>query len=498
MNPRGKGLTRLLTALLLFFVGCGTASANGVVPLLTAFTRPETAPLTLGLTAGIILFEAWLLRRLFREGTYVRWLRVSAIINVASSLAGSVYLWMFKDSWQLMSLGFGTVFQLFLLTVVVEGALLCLLVDQGKSDVATTILRGAGLNFASYAGLFVLQIGFVFALIGWGSHTDKQRLAQWQDKSVLEGASGYIYAIGRGANHGGKGLKRFDVAKQQWEPLAKLAPDLNVFIWDVAGEVFASIPTYQYQRRVDEVRLHRLPRFDLIRIVSTSASDIRISPDGRSVAVLTDDGAVVAQRDAGSYYESGSKGTLKVFSVETGELVATGKRLGLNRGLAWSADGREVFFVSLLEESSFSPAREQMKGGTSHHLDAFTGPLAQGIYALNLTKGEIRFVTKGNHPELVPATGELWFQTDKGLHVRDKSGSERAFNLSDLSHRPPAFCPEGGSSVMQVEGNTPFQGKRFLTVFRVDAPKKRLIIDAESIYSFRWAAAEGGEPATRP
>ena len=403
------------------------------------------------------------------------------------------------DSWQLLSLGFGTVSQLFLLTVAVEGVLLCLLVSgPDKTDVATKVLRAVGLNSASYAGLFVLQIGFVLALSGWGSHTDKRRLAEWQDKSVLEGATGCIYAIGRGTDYGGKGLKRFDVSTQRWESLANLAPELNVGTWDVVGEVFVSIPAYQYQRRVDEVRLHRLPGFDLIRTISTTASDVRLAPDGRSVAVLTDDGAVVAQRDGSSYFESGSKGTLKVFSVETGELVATGRRPGLNRGLTWSADGREVFYVSLLEETSFSPTREQMKGGTSHHRDAFTGPLAQGIYVLSLANGEIRFVTKGNHPELVPATGELWYRIDKSLRVRDKGGNERAFDLPDLSHRPPAFCPEGGSSVMQVEGNTPFQGKRFLTVFRVAAPGKRLIIDAESIYSFRWAAAAGGESAKRP
>lgn len=249
MNPQATAPAKRLTTVLLLFAFCGSALANGVVPLLTAFTRPETAPLTLGLTVGIILFEAWLLNRMFKEGTFCQWLRVSAIINVASSLAGSLYLWMFKDAWQLMSLGFSTVFELFLLTVVVECALLCRFAVSDKSNTAKVILRGAGVNFASYTGLFVLQVGFVLALFGWGSHSDNQRLAQWQDKSVLEGASGYIYAIGRGDSYGGKGLKRFDVTKQSWESLAKLVPDLNVFIWDVAGEVFASIPSYEYQRR---------------------------------------------------------------------------------------------------------------------------------------------------------------------------------------------------------------------------------------------------------
>ena len=211
--------------MLLLFVCCGTASANGVVPLLTAFTRPETAPLTLGLTAGIILFEAWLLKRLFREGTYLRWLRVSAIINVASSLAGSFYLWMFKDSWQLMALGFSAIFELFIVTVVVEGALLCRIIAKDKFDTRTTVLRGVGLNLASYVGLFVLQIGFVLALVGWSSRSDKQRLETWQNKSVLEGVSGYIYAIGRGTNAGGRGLKRFEVATQRWESLVSKSPE---------------------------------------------------------------------------------------------------------------------------------------------------------------------------------------------------------------------------------------------------------------------------------
>lgn len=497
MNSRGNCWTRLLAAILLLCGFSGTANANGVVPLLTAFTRPETAPLTFGLTVGIILFEAWLLRRLFQEGTYVRWLRVSAIINVASSLAGSVYLWMFKDSWQLMSLGFGTVFQLFLLTAVVEGALLCLLVDQSKSDVATTILRGAGLNFASYAGLFVLQIGFVFALIGWGSHTDKQRLAQWQDKSVLEGTSGYIYAIGRGTNSGGRGLKRYDVAAQRWESLVAKSPEFNPLSWDVVGDTFACFSGVSHHGG-SEIRIYRLPDFEPVRVISFNSSEFRLSPDARLVAAVANSGEAVAQKDGSGYYEFGRKGSLKVFNLDTGDVVAESKRMGLNRGLAWSSDGREVFFVSFLDEAVFGPGREQMHGSTSYGHVSFDGPHAQGIYALTIASGETRLVTKGIYPEVVNPGGQLWFQADKGLRIHDKDGGERSVSLPDLSYRTPAFSPDGKGAVMQVRGRTPFQGKSFLTVFRVSAPDKRIIVDTESIYHYRWATGSVNAQAKQP
>ncbi|KAF0177594.1 MAG: hypothetical protein FD161_2398 [Limisphaerales bacterium] len=483
--------------MLLLFVGCGTASANGVVPLLTAFTRPETALLTLGLTAGIILFEAWLLRRLFREGTYVRWLRVSAIINVASSLAGSVYLWMFKDAWQLMSLGFSAVFELFLLTVVVEGALLCRLAGSDKSNTATTVLRGVGLNFISYAGLFVLQIGFVFALIGWGSHTDKQRLAQWQDKSVLEGASGYIYAIGRGTNSGGRGLKRFDVAAQRWESLVAKSPEFNPLSWDVVGDTFACFSGVSHHGG-SEIRIYRLPDFEPVRVISFNSSEFRLSPDARLVAAVANSGEAVAQKDGSGYYEFGRKGSLKVFNLDTGDVVAESKRMGLNRGLAWSSDGREVFFVSFLDEAVFGPGREQMRGSTSYGHVSFDGPHAQGIYALTIASGEVRLVTKGIYPEVVNPGGQLWFQAGKGLRVREANGQERGMDLSDLSHRLPSLSPDGKSAVMQVQGRTPFQGKAFLTVFRVSAPEKRLIVDAESIYHYRWAVGSAAVTAKQP
>ena len=345
MNPRANSPAKWLIVAFLLFAFSGSALANGVVPLLTAFTHPESALLTLGLTIGIILFEAWLLKRLFQEGTYLRWLRVSTIINVASSLAGSLYLWMFKDSWQLMSLGFSAVFELFLLTVVVEGALLCRLIAKDKSDIKTTILRGAGLNFASYAGLFVLPIGFALALIGWGSHTDKQRLAQWQDKSVLEGASGYIYAIGRGTNSGGRGLKRFDVAAQRWESLVAKSPEFNPLSWDVVGDTFACFPGISHHGG-SEIRILRLPDFEPVRIIPFNASEFRLSPDARLVAAVANSGEAVAQKDGSGYYEFGRKGSLKVFNLATGGVIAESKRTGLNRGLAWSSDGREVFFVS--------------------------------------------------------------------------------------------------------------------------------------------------------
>ncbi len=462
--------------------------ANGVVPLLNVFTRPETAWQTVLLTGGIILFEAWMFRRLFRAESYRYWLRPSAFINVASSLAGSLYLWMFKEPWQTVAFGSGSLIELFVVTVVVEAAVLWRLLGADKPEFRTIVLRSVTVNLASYAILFALQLAVAFTLIGSGSRIDQQRLAQWRDPAALEGTTGYIYAFTRETNSARFNFRRFDVLTQHWESFPAKAPEFNPLAWDVVGDTLACFPgTRNYGGT--EIRIFRLPDFQTIRVIPLDSSAVSLSPNARFIAVLADSGEAVAQRDRSSYYEFGRKGVLKIFEIATGNLIAESRRIALNRGLSWSGNGREVFFVSLIDETKLDFHRDQMSGATSYRRAFFEGEFAQGIYALSVPQVQTRFVTRGNYPAVLLRTGELWFRTEQEMFVRGADGNERSVTFQDLPIAPPSFSPDGKCSVISVQRKTPFQGGSFLTVFRHSTPEKRLIIDTTSVYHHRWADA---------
>ena len=150
-----------LTNLLVMFFFPDICRADAINPLINLFT-PDTAIPALIITAVIIFIEALLLRWWIKPVSFRVSLWRSAIINFASSAAGSVVMLLFfKDelSWGRASL----VVPMFVLTLITETPLLKVLYRaQGLSWFRSARIS-LGINLVSYLFIFISQIILILA-----------------------------------------------------------------------------------------------------------------------------------------------------------------------------------------------------------------------------------------------------------------------------------------------------------------------------------------------
>jgi len=135
------------------------ALADGVSPILNLFHRDTWFPATL-ITILIILVESSLLRLRIKEVRYLDTLWRCFILNLVSSVAGSVILvGLGRDSffvWDGMSL----LLPLFIITLVTEIPMLRLLCRKLPLSWERACALGLGINIASYAVVFVAEVAF--------------------------------------------------------------------------------------------------------------------------------------------------------------------------------------------------------------------------------------------------------------------------------------------------------------------------------------------------
>jgi hypothetical protein len=481
-------------AVMFLLVAALPVLANGIVPLIPAVTDADRAPLVLGLTVVIILVEAGLLHWTNRERSYGQWIRVCAVLNVSSSLVGSVYIWATNEAWEMMALGLSDISELFLLTVVTEILLLVRLCRPLKHPAKIWIVRGVAINTVSYGLLLGGQLGVFVAANALGGRTDARRLAEWTDSGILKGNSGYIYAFERSGGSGS--FKRFDVARGEWESFPTNAPSINPFIWDVVGDKLACVPGASHQGG-EEIHIYRLPEFSLIRVIESQASELKLSHDGARLAAVGNDGEAVARRDASGYFAFGRKGLVSVFDTTSGELLARSKRHALNRGLAWAGDDSAVYLVSLKDESLFELEEDKVTGSTGYWRVFFEGLFAQATYAWDWKKSQVELISNANNPQTIATSKTVWLTGVDGTFQQERKGAPHAVKIAELTSRF-ALSPNGNCAVVQVPCRQPFRAQQFLTLLRLDSSDRRLIIDTNSVYEFRWAAGNSGIVDSQP
>jgi hypothetical protein len=169
------------------------ALADGVSPVLNFFHKETWLPASV-VTLVIILLESGLLRWRIKSLRFAGTLWRSAVLNVASSVTGSVLLVMFsRDSffmWDTMSL----VAPLFLITLMTEIPLLRVLFKTVHLSWKRAVFLGCGINISSYAAVFIIETGVLFGWLFYAGHLDKKELEQWNNPDLSGQASGLIYA----------------------------------------------------------------------------------------------------------------------------------------------------------------------------------------------------------------------------------------------------------------------------------------------------------------
>jgi hypothetical protein len=193
------------------------SQADAINPIFNLFTPDTVVPASI-LTVLIILIEALLLWKWAKPISFRLSLWRATIINIISSAAGSIAAWLFFQEqmiWGMM----GLYIPMFFLTLATETPALKYLFRQNGFDWKRTIKISFGLDLISYLFVFIAQFGLIFAYLGYADFADKQTIKKWNNLSLLEGETGYIYTVkyAPAENFTKYIFNRYDVENKKWE-----------------------------------------------------------------------------------------------------------------------------------------------------------------------------------------------------------------------------------------------------------------------------------------
>ena len=230
----------LVVAYIIFFPH--ESQADAINPIFNLFTPETVVPASI-LTVLIILVEALLLWRWIKPISFRFSLWRATIINIISSAAGSIVAGLFLKEqmiWGMM----GLYIPMFFLTLATETPALKFLYRQEGFNWARSIKVSFGINFISYLFVFIAQFGLIFAYLGYAGFADKQTIKKWNDVSLLEGETGFIYTVKYEPTE--KFTKyvfnRYDVENKRWE-IVDPGFERGIYptVWDIKGNIIACI-----------------------------------------------------------------------------------------------------------------------------------------------------------------------------------------------------------------------------------------------------------------
>jgi len=487
------------------------ALADGVSPVLNLFHKDTWLPATL-VTVLIILVESALLRWRIKEIRYLDTLWRCVVLNLVSSIAGSVILvGLGRGSyfmWDTMSL----VFPLFVITLATEIPMLRLLYKKLPLSWGRACALGFGINIASYAVVFVAEIALFMGFLSFAGRSDAKELTQWVHPELLAQSSGQIYATETppGGSHR---LRVLDTKTKSWRSLTN-CPSLDPTKWDVEGRTCAFVRWSTGTAERDTAVVASLPEFSPMREISVSAlvdpnydrdsnwqgiSDLSLSPDGTKLAVLFHVADAVAYRNSSSYFALGGKCALAVFAVDSGRLIIRASRWASDGGLCWFPDSSAVLFTSFKDEGVYKTKKTEVCGATGYGSAYAKGDrFKMGLYCFNITTGEVRWFAEGKQPTV--SVGSRQFMVRDGYKVRivDAQGASRPCEgISRLGYSRAVLSPCGKLMLAQISRHQPFYAGGRLTVVDLAQPSLRHIIADDLVYRFKWTTSGDDVPSKR-
>ena len=485
---------RFLTALPMVLLATA-ARADGVSPVLNLFHSGTWLPAAV-VTAAIVLIESLLLRWWLRPTTYGRALKISFLVNLASSCAGSVLLLLFGRDSYFMWDTFAFVGPLFLITLATEIPLLRLLSKAHPFSWKRILSVGLGLNVASYAAVFALEIGLLAAFLSRAGARDARDLAAWQNPRLLEKFSGALYGTAAGP---GRHLRAFDPQTQAWTDLTN-GPAIDPQKWDVENDRCAFVD-WDTKR----LKIARLPDFSGLREIPTKpfaappragfdhwqgVVGLALSPDARLLAVLFRAGNAVAYRDKSSYFHLGDACRLIVLDAETGAEIARAPRRA-SGDLCWLPDSRAILFSSFVDESLYDVSKSAVRGTHSYGVGyANDGRFAFRLYAFRLDSGEVAPFAEGHAPALAPRARQILVQDGNDVRILDPAGRETGRVRLPALWGAPVAAPDGALLLAQIRRRYPFAPGGVPVLLDPAAPDVRHALPGGFSYRYDWTAAD--------
>ena len=485
-------MKRRLPPALAVFLLATPAWADGVSPVLNLFHSGTWLPAAV-VTAVIVLIESLLLRWWLRPMTYGRALKISFLINAASSCAGSVLLLLFGRDSYFMWDTFSFVVPLFFITLATEIPLLRLFSKAHPVSWKRTLSVGLGMNVASYAAVFALEIGLLAVFLSQSGARDQRDLARWQNPQLLAKFTGTLYGTASGQGHH---LRVFDPQTQTWTELTN-GPAIDPRKWDVEKSRCAFVDWDTHR-----LKIAHLPDFAGLREISPQAFedpkrpgfdhwqgfvDLALSPDARLLAVLFRTGSAVAYRDKSSYFHLGDICRLIVLDAESGQEVARASRRA-SGDLCWQPDSRTVLFSSFDDETLYDVPQSAVRGTRSYGVGyAKKDRFASRLYAFHLDTGEVAPFAEGHAPALAPLARQILVHDGNAIRRLDPDGREiDRFELHSL-WSSPIISPDGALLLAQIRRRYPFAPGGVPVLLDPAAPDVRHALPGAFSYRYDWA-----------
>lgn len=472
----------ILILILFYLVEC---RADGIIPVSNFFT-PEIALQSTIFILAIIFFEAFLLRQFIRQVNFKTNLWRSLFLNLASSGFASLLLLFQRIKYEFIWDSYPLVLSLFLITLGTEASLMHILYIRNRLGWKRILRLTVGINILSYVMVFFLQVALIVFYIFYGSFADMLNELKWRNSSLLKNESGWIYCSVY--DGGGFSLKRFDVIKEEWEPLNINFPRINLEGWDVGGDLFAYLSRKYTHPEAGDLKVLKISQGSLVMNVKGSFSQVKISPDLQKIAILERIGSAVAYRDSNSYYNLGDKCRLKIIKIPTGNIVVESSRMAINYGLCWSSDSSQVIFVSFQNEELFYPSEEDMRVDKFYTWDfRNTDQFSRHLYSLTLSNKKVQYITEGIDPELIAKSGKISFLQNGKLCQLDLASGKVEVIISNFAlRRGHDISPTGTKVLTEFLRKERFKGGGYLAVVNIKDPKQRFIINKELSSSYVW------------
>ena len=371
-------------------LGTVPAWADGLIPAVNAY-RPT--PVFCFVFWVVILIESIWLRLWFRPLHYGSVLWRVLLLNAVSSLAGyglmrSPFRPEFWTVWQ-------QAIPFFFLTLAVEWPLVCLLFRRSFRLWKQSFLPIATANVLSYAFLIAAERPVEQVWLGYLWALDQQTLVSWTDFPMLAQATGRIYGTESTSGGPPHGLRFFSFSDKRWHSMTN-CPAIDPLDWDVAGDLFA-YQAYPHEAPCT-VKLARLPAFAPVREIpievpahgTRNAWAIRLSPDGKKLALLIWQHEIQERLSGSSYRVLATTSLLAVFDTSSGRRLGISPRKA-SSGLCWLPDSKTVLFHSLRNERLHELPITQEGWGAPHAVARSNPAFSdEPVYAFDVEAGTIR------------------------------------------------------------------------------------------------------------
>ena len=381
---------------------------------------------------------------------------------------------------------------MFFLTLATETPALKYLYRENGFDWKRSIKVSFGINLISYLFVFIAQFGLVFAYLGYAEFADRQTIKKWSDLSLLDGETGYIYTVKYApTEHFSKYVfSRYDVENKKWE-IVDPGFERGIYptVWDVKANLIACIvKTDDWKNR--PVSLVDATTFSKFAQIDGDFREVRISPDLSKLAVLEYVREINAPRDDESAFRLGSGCKLKIYDIESCALLYEAPRLALDDGLAWTSN-TSIIFSSLRDEYLLQNSGVETHGHTYGRSYAKDGQFPIDLYAYNVKTNAVECFLEGQWPLFIPVSGEISFVRESGFYNRDlwqvNIGQKNPrLVLSDIRGYETAVSPSGRKYLILVPHKQPLGNSYFLTLVDPTDLDRKLIIEPNSHYGFRW------------